>query len=61
MTVKISAEQSGTERQNEIAHEAGTSRRDCYLIEVMPRGWAWAYQRLLNAGQEDRWFVRRIG
>lgn len=33
---------------------------DCWLIEVMPPTWAWAYRRLLNSGQDPRRFRDRI-
>ena len=59
MTVRESVEHPNGLGQIEPP-DARDHHCDCRLTEVMPRGWAWAYQHLLNAGQEERWFVRRL-
>lgn len=35
--------------------------RDCFLIEVMPLAWIWAYRRLLDPGHQPSRFGERIG
>ena len=34
---------------------------DCWFVEVMPPTWAWAYRRLLDAGEPpEHRFTRRL-
>ena len=39
---------------------AETWLKDCWLIEVMPPTWAWAYRRLLGSGGAERKFTDRV-
>jgi hypothetical protein len=38
----------------ELLLDSGEWVRHCWFAEVMPPTWAWAYRRLLNAGQDRR-------
>ena len=46
--------------RNRPAEPQAALLRDCWLVEVMPPTWAWAYGQLLTIGEPDRSFGHRI-
>ena len=54
------AERPSSSAADEPADRLGPWIGDCWLIEVMPPTWTWAYSRLLSVGETRPGFSDRI-